>query len=283
MGFIYKITNKINNKIYIGQTRFTIQQRFKQHIYEAKNQKDNFPLHLAIYKYGIQNFQIEKIEQVQDSLLNEREIYWIKTLNSYIKDGNGYNCTLGGEGNSIINTTKVFNLWDNGLSIQEICNELNHDRSSIRKILQSYKNYSIQESNLRGDKIQSKNRFKQIKQYSLQGKYLNTFYNMYEAERQTKISSKNIWGAVNHKQKTAGGYQWRFEDDLDTPENISNKTRIYKQKVMQIHKDTNSVLAIFESAADAERKTGIKAGQIRKVCQGKGNTAGNFKWKYQER
>ena len=74
---------------------------------------------------------------------------------------------------------------------------------------------------------------------------------MYEAERQTKISSKNIWGAVNHKQK-----------------------------VMQIHKDTNSVLAIFESAADAERKTGIKAGQIRKVCQGKGNTAGNFKWKY---
>lgn len=72
---------------------------------------------------------------------------------------------------------------------------------------------------------------------------------MYEAERQTNVSSKTIWGAVNHRQKTAGGYQWRFEDDLDIPKNISKKARIYKQKVVQIDKNTNKILAIFESAA----------------------------------
>lgn len=57
--------------------------------------KDKRPLYKAIAKYGMENFSIETIEEVEDDFLGEREIYWINYYNSYSK---GYNATLGGDG-----------------------------------------------------------------------------------------------------------------------------------------------------------------------------------------
>lgn len=282
MGYIYKITNQINGKIYIGQTRFSVEQRYKQHLYEANKGELSYPLYKAIRKYGNENFKVETIEEIDDKELNKREKYWIKFYNSYVKDEKGYNCTYGGEGNSTIDKLEVYNLWDSGLSISQISNELQHDRSAIRKILSNYKNYSIEESNARGDKTQSQNRFKKINQYNLKGQLINTFYNMHEAERQTGISSKSIWLGVHLKQPIVGGYQWRFEDDIENKViDISNENfRKYKQRVKQIDKTTNEIINIYESAAEASRLTNISAGQIRKVCQNKGITAGGYKWAY---
>ena len=97
MGYIYKITNLINNKIYIGQTVSSIYKRFQDHIYSSKaNFKDAPILNNAINKYGKENFTIEAIEECSDDLLNEREIYWIKELKSHFSYGTGYNITWGG-------------------------------------------------------------------------------------------------------------------------------------------------------------------------------------------
>lgn len=91
---IYKITNKINGKIYIGQTRKTPYDRFKQHLRDACR-LDN-ALSRAVRKYGKQNFYIEQIEECEtDQDLNYREIYWIKYFNSIDKKI-GYNCNSGG-------------------------------------------------------------------------------------------------------------------------------------------------------------------------------------------
>ena len=90
-----------NNKIYVGKTTTCIRDRFSKHVYEANtpNTKGySFILHKAMRKYGIENFQIEQIEDVDNDLINEREIYWIKFYNSMIP--NGYNMTLGGEGSA---------------------------------------------------------------------------------------------------------------------------------------------------------------------------------------
>ena len=57
-GFIYKVTNKVNNKVYIGQTRYTVEFRWRQHV----NSKDNCHFHLALRKYGVDNFLVENIE-----------------------------------------------------------------------------------------------------------------------------------------------------------------------------------------------------------------------------
>lgn len=91
-GYIYKITNLVNNKIYIGQTIHTLKYRFNQHINQNKCTK----LHNAIVKYGKENFIIEEIEKVPQSLLDEREIYWIDFYASTDRNV-GYNILKGGK------------------------------------------------------------------------------------------------------------------------------------------------------------------------------------------
>lgn len=92
MIFIYKITNKINSKVYIGQTRRTIESRWKQHQYPTSK---CHRLRLAIIKYGRENFTVEQIESCLDSSSAiERERYWISFFDSMT---NGYNIKLGHE------------------------------------------------------------------------------------------------------------------------------------------------------------------------------------------
>lgn len=93
MGWIYKISNDINNKVYIGQTMRPLYYRWSVHKYRA-NQNYKGHLYSAMRKYGIDHFYIEEIEKCPDSILDRRERYWIQFYNSY---GNGYNETLGGQ------------------------------------------------------------------------------------------------------------------------------------------------------------------------------------------
>lgn len=125
MGFIYKITNKINNHIYIGQTRNTIEKRWLEHIKSSKiGDKDyNCPLHLAINKYGKENFIIEKIEECPNEQLDTAEIYWINKYNSYY---NGYNASLGGNGHTKYNYDDIVNFYlQNNYSILKTCQYFN--------------------------------------------------------------------------------------------------------------------------------------------------------------
>ena len=90
---IYKIKNKLNGKIYIGQTQRTLKERMIEH---CKNSQLLY-IDRAIKKYGIQNFIVEVIEKCNNiDELNEREQFWIKYLNC--KFPNGYNLTDGGKG-----------------------------------------------------------------------------------------------------------------------------------------------------------------------------------------
>lgn len=96
-GSIYKITNQINNKIYIGQTIKDIQTRFKQHIYVAIKLYTNTKLYKAIRKHGADKFIINQIDSaLTREELDQKETYYINLYNSYI---DGYNSTLGGEDN----------------------------------------------------------------------------------------------------------------------------------------------------------------------------------------
>lgn len=98
MGLIYKVTCLSNGKIYIGQTRQSLEDRKGVHISKSLNHRDNYRFHNAIRKYGKENFLWEIVENNIDSqnLLNEREIYWIAYYNSQNPDV-GYNMTPGGE------------------------------------------------------------------------------------------------------------------------------------------------------------------------------------------
>lgn len=97
-GTIYLITNTINDNKYVGQTVMQLNKRWLAHIQESKTNTER-PLYRAINKYGIENFKIKVLEECNESILCEREIYWIDKLETYKK---GYNATTGGETNKNI-------------------------------------------------------------------------------------------------------------------------------------------------------------------------------------
>ena len=98
-GLIYKVTNKINGKVYIGQTTLSLSTRRKEHLKNVKY-GSKFHFHNAIRKFGSINFIWEIIDIAKNRIeLNKKECLYIKEYNSFNKKY-GYNMTFGGEGMS---------------------------------------------------------------------------------------------------------------------------------------------------------------------------------------
>lgn len=91
---VYKITNNISGKSYVGLS-VDIFRRWKQHSNTWEAKKRWSAIKAAISKYGIENFTFAVIEECSKEKLAEREIHWIKELNTLAP--NGYNRTAGGD------------------------------------------------------------------------------------------------------------------------------------------------------------------------------------------
>lgn len=153
---IYKITNLVNNKIYIGQTITGVDSRWKGHLH-----KDGCKfLHNAILKYGKENFKIEVIEYCEENELDDREVYWISYYHS--TDRNiGYNILKGGNNGrrglyklSNQEIQELVNLELQGVSHIEIGKKFNIDRKTVTFILKRELEYKNKRVSLkeRGDK-----------------------------------------------------------------------------------------------------------------------------------
>jgi group I intron endonuclease len=144
---IYKFTNKINNKSYIGQS-VNIEKRYNGHLsnYRNNNIKEfNTKFYYSIRKYGWDNYTFEIIEVIKDiSLLNIREQYWINHYDSF---HNGYNGNEGGvfitgrndsHPMSILNNSEVeeikFLLFNSNMTQKEISLKYNINQSTISNI-----------------------------------------------------------------------------------------------------------------------------------------------------
>ena len=95
MFYIYKSTNKINNKFYVGRCKGPIENREYKHWWYATNKNSNAPFPNALRKYGRDNFIWEIVEETNKNNNGEREIYWIDKLKPH------YNATLGGDGGTL--------------------------------------------------------------------------------------------------------------------------------------------------------------------------------------
>lgn len=144
LGFIYKITNLVNSKIYIGQTIQNPKDRWYRHCQRKclSDNELNMAIKRAIFKYGKDNFKFEVIETIENSdreTLNSREIYWIAYYDSY---NNGYNCTLGGNANgrplkiAKAEYNDIIDLYNIGLSLRDIAKEYKVDKATIKHILE---------------------------------------------------------------------------------------------------------------------------------------------------
>ena len=211
MPYIYKITNKINNKVYIGKTLQTIADRWKIHCYDyLKRDEEKRPLYSAIKKYGIQSFIIEEIEEITDiNLINEREQYWIEYYDSF---KNGYNATKGGDGKHYADYELIYNLYtEENLTFEKIQEITSYD---IRTIQTALKTFNISEEEIK------KNKFKKLSKSVAQidkdtDEIINIFPSCSEAHRQItgnqgKTGCSSISAVCKGKRKTAYGYKWKY-------------------------------------------------------------------------
>lgn len=205
MPYIYQITNKINGKIYIGKTLRTIEERWKEHCIEYNKARSNKrPLYDAMLKYGVDNFEIIEIEEVNAENLNDREVYWIEILGSF---KNGYNTTRGGDGKQYADYDLIYQLFQNGKNVLEIHNITGYDSLTIRNALNN-QGVSHEERARRGYNAIEKGIVMLDKDSEQEIKIFPSIQKAYDFLG--KSHSGHIASVCNGKRKTAYGYKWRY-------------------------------------------------------------------------
>jgi len=169
MGFIYIITNTINEKVYIGQTKKkNIQERWKDHIKNTKDPKQNRPIVDSMRVLGIQNFKIEVLHECENDRLDELEISEIEKHNSL--HPHGLNYTRGGQGPR-----------------KKSCEELNKKNSEAQKKRFADPAKRKQMSDARADMLNSELGNEWKKSHS---EKINNFWNSEEGQKKRKEESE---------------------------------------------------------------------------------------------
>ena len=275
MGTIYKIVNDINDKIYIGKTVTPLYERWSKHLYAAKTEGTH--LYRAMRKYGFDHFSILPLEEnIADDLLNEREIFWIRELNT-IK--NGYNTTIGGDGRKWIDREKVIELYNNGLSAKQISEELGVWYSSIIDVLKEVGLYETNEVTARGKLSSSlKQTDRKVLQYDENLNLIAVYNSPLEASLKTGFNKVSIKTAFETKNGYKGFFWIREGDSLP----IARKIKTCESKKIGQYDKEDNLIKIYNSASEAGKDNNIDPSSIIKVCKGKRKTTGGYKWRYEE-
>lgn len=283
-GRIYKITNVVNNKIYIGQTIHTIKHRWNEHV--CKSKTENTYLYKSMRKYGVNNFKIEQIDEAVDKQeLDEKERNYIASFNSFIPYG--YNISLGGGNND--NFTHNPNM--------EIIKQ--HMKESSRK---RWDNITEEERNriskLRREMALNPNAIYQSKEYKEKMRKICTGRRHSEETKQ-KISQmlKGKKHTDDSKKKMSIAVRNRHVEENKWWYNSEGKHKFCKEcpgegwKHGRINGHWNFVQMkkvkcietseIFESISSAARYIGVKSDKIKRSCK-KGYSTKGYHWCYVE-
>lgn len=136
MGYIYCITNLINQKQYVGKTTYSITKRFKEHCKDHTKEKlEKRPLYRAMRKYGIENFIVQQLIECDNEELDSYEILYIDKLDTY---HNGYNATRGGDGKPLFDYKQIIETYQQGGTLIETASKIGCCVDTVRDVLYSY-------------------------------------------------------------------------------------------------------------------------------------------------
>ena len=205
MAYIYKITNDLNGKIYIGKTLKTPESRWQEHVRDSKTDRcANRPLYKAFQKYGVENFSLETLEECKVENVNEREKHWIEVFGSF---KNGYNATVGGDGTHYCDYDLIYSLFQQGKNIKEISIITNYDESTCRKALDEFQ-VSFEIRQARGREVVIKTVMQIDKNTD---EIIAIFPSIQKAyDSLNKQHSGHIAEVCKGKRKTAYGYKWKY-------------------------------------------------------------------------
>lgn len=272
---IYKITNKINNKKYIGQS-INIEARWKEHLANIHSDKQNL-IYKAMRKYGVENFIFEVIEICNEDDLDKKEIFWIKHYDSY---NNGYNMTLGGQEGRKYDYKFLISQYQKYKTVEKTAEKCGCHAHTVSRALKAH------EITPHTKALGVSRKIRQIDPVSLTT--INIYNSLTEA---SKALGKNNTTAISHalsgKTKSAYGFIWKdFNEDIEVLKQVDTKIKNMhgKEKLQQLDKDTGEILNEFNSVKEALIFLGKDSSNsgIYKVCKGIRNTAYGYKWRFIE-
>lgn len=276
-GIIYKITNKVNGKVYIGQTTRNFDERYRGDLLKNTH---NEHLKRSIEKHRIENFDIDKEFYIaySEEELNEKEIYWINHFKSY--DSNfGYNKTFGGEGGKPTEETCIkISKANKGRKLSE---------EHKRKIGEGNKGKVISEEHKR--KISNANKGTKNFWYGKIG--FNKGKKLSE-EQKIKLSiafsgEKNPMFGISLNGDKNGMYGKKHTEEAKKIMS-ERKIGVYLgekhprcKKIVMLDKKIEVFLNVFNYINEAkEFLNKSRVSHITQVCKGKKNSAYGYKWKY---
>lgn len=258
MQGIYIIKNKVNGKVYIGQSK-KLEKRYNGHLYRiGRNEHHNEIIQRAFNKYGVENFEFTILEEVIEGLLNEREKYWID-FHGGINSDTVYNLkdpllnehsdyvkekikkTNTGEGNpnfgnkwtdemkKEMSNKKKGKTWeelygkDKAEEMKKNTAEAQKGRTHSEEVKEKIRQKNIGDKNPafgQGDRQKgNKNPMfgkpaahrKAILQLDKEGNLIKE-YEFIQQVKEDGLHPGNVWSALNGKQKTSGGFIWKYKE-----------------------------------------------------------------------
>lgn len=247
MGYIYRITNTINGKSYIGESKqLDIKKRWSNHIKSLETKNGSTALIGAFEKYGIENFKFEVIIICFDDDRLFYEVEYMKKFNTLVP--NGYNISEGRlkldnfnsksfneflnkkKTQAIVFKEKVKNYsvsirekmensekWQKALAEKRCGNNNNrkHTEEGKQKISESVKSYfrNNGKSDINVEKhreAMAKSKGKEIEQYSLDNEFIQKFASMSMAARETELPRITIQLNLYGQAEKGGNYIWKY-------------------------------------------------------------------------
>lgn len=236
MFIVYKHTNVLNNKAYIGFTKHSIEERWNQHCTDS-SRGSMFAFHKAIRKYGHESFKHEILEQC-DSLENgmKREAFWIKQEKSLITE-NGYNMREGGSGpyawtddmkemhrqKTSEGTKRAFKnpeikerhkiatkIARNTPEARKRNSEAQRLNNKVNPEINKKRSLTTKKTWSNPELPALKRISKPVQQLDMNGNIIFQYRSAHHAARELNLSQGSISNVARGRTKTAGGFIWKY-------------------------------------------------------------------------
>lgn len=316
---VYVHVNKINGKIYIGQTKQTLEQRYKNG-YEHCRHFWN-----AIQKYGWDNFEhIILVDNLSIDMANIIEEELIKKYNT-TNHNNGYNMKSGGLNHIPSEETRKLmseahsgeRHWNYGKhwgdDFKKKLSEIHTGREMTDEWKQkiSNKNKGKRHTNetkekMRESKVGIKNPMygkhisektiqlrrencKHILQYDLNGVFIKEWTSSVDISKEYNVDISNIIRCCLGETKSCVNYMWKYKNEDNIQQRITSYNQLTEEQIISsryksvFQYDINgNFLRSFDSALHVETALGINSKQIRECCRGQLKIVGGYRWSYQK-
>lgn len=284
--YIYKASNKINGKSYIGQT-IDYRSRLWQH--RRCYEKENCDFHDAIKEFGFDNFEWEILETCQEKEDAERlEKYYIEKYDSY---RNGYNMNKGGVGGH--NSKSVVCLTLEGIFVKryDSAGEAEKDGFNNADVLLNCKGklrtckghmFMFEDEYIEyGPKTYTKPQpwnMRGVIQCNMNGDFIGEYKSVREASEKTGANRTAILGVLAGRYKSANGFIFVYKENFPIKDISQYKKRKKGKRIAQIDVETGKTIKVFERISDAGKELGVNYKAIHKVVDASGRTAFGYKW-----